>query len=93
VATKAKTIKLSDLTKAIDSAVQARAGKRLAGGIICGRVCPPALAKQIDVNTLARDVTKQVSASLTGVRLTPKVIWDGEIIFGFVMKAPIDTNI
>ena len=85
--TKAKTIKITDLTKAVDSAVQARAGKKLAGGIICGRVCPPALADQAD--TLARAVTKEVAAS-TGLSLTPKVIRGGDIIFGFVMKPPVE---
>lgn len=85
--TKAKTVKLTDLTKAIDSAVQARAGKRLAGGIICGRVCPPALANEADA--LARQVTKEV-AGATGLTLTPKVIRDRDIIFGFVMKPPVE---
>lgn len=85
--TKAKTIKLTDLTKAIDSAVQARAGKRLAGGIICGRICPPALANQAD--QLARAVTKEVAGS-TGLRLTPKVIRDRDIIFGFILRPPVE---
>jgi hypothetical protein len=87
-ASKAKTIKLTDLTKAIDGAVQARAGKRLAGGIICGRVCPPALANEAD--SLARSVTKEVSGA-TGLKLTPKVIRDREIIFGFIIRPPVDT--
>jgi hypothetical protein len=85
--TKAKTIKLTDLTKAIDSAVQARAGKRLAGGIICGRICPPELADKAD--TLARAVTKEVAGS-TGLRLTPKVIRDRDIIFGFILRPPAE---
>jgi len=85
--TKAKTIKLTDLTTAIDSAVQARAGKKLAGGIICGRVCPPALADQAD--KLARAVTKEVAGS-TGLSLTPKVIRDRDIIFGFVLRPPAE---
>ena len=85
--TKAKTIKLTDLTKAIDSAVQARAGRRLAGGIICGRVCPPALANEAD--KLARAVTKEV-AGATGLRLTPKVIRDRDIIFGFILRPPAE---
>ncbi|HKY29715.1 MAG TPA: hypothetical protein VJM12_17375 [Pyrinomonadaceae bacterium] len=87
--TKARTIKLTDLTKAIDSAVQQRAGKKLAGGIICGRICPPELASEAD--RLARSVTKDVSAALPGARLTPKVIRDGDIIFGFVLKPPVET--
>lgn len=86
--TKAKTIKLTDLTKAIDSAVQSRAGKRVAGGIICGKVCPPALANEAD--SLARTVTKEVSGS-TGLRLSPKVIRDKDIIFGFIIRPPVDT--
>ena len=87
--TKARTIKLTDLTKAIDSAVQQRAGKRLAGGIICGRICPPELADQAD--KLARSVTQDVAAAIPGAKLTPKVIRDGDIIFGFVMKPPVET--
>lgn len=86
--TKAKTIKLTDLTKAIDSAVQSRAGKRVAGGIICGKVCPPALANEAD--SLARTVTKEVSGS-TGLRLSPKVIRDKDIIFGFIIRPLVDT--
>ena len=85
--TKAKTIKLTDLTKAIDSAVQAQAGKRLAGGIICGRICPPAFADKAD--QLARAVTKEVAGS-TGLKLTPKVIRDRDIIFGFILKPPVE---
>ena len=87
MATRAKTIKLTDLAKAIDTAVEASAGRKIPGGIIVGRVCPPELAKKIDVNVVARDITKQVSTSVTGVKLTPKVIIEGGIItMGFIIR-------
>ena len=88
--TKAKTIQLKDLSTAIDSAVKASAARKLPGGTICGRIAPKSLADKVDVKALARDVTKQVAASVTGVKLTPKVIFDDDIIMGFIIRNPIE---
>jgi hypothetical protein len=85
--TKARTIKLTDLTTAIDKAVAASAGKKFPGPIIMGRVITKAQAANIDVNAVARDVTRQVAQTVSGVKLTPKVILDGGVItMGFIMK-------
>ena len=89
---KAKTIKLTDLAKVIETAVQNSAGRKIPGGIIVGRIVPPDLANKINVNAVARDITKQVSASVTGAKLTPKVVIDGGIItMGFIIR-PIELN-
>jgi len=91
VATKVKTIKLTDLSRAIDKAVQARAGAaRLPGGIIMGRALTKAQAANVDVNALAKSVTKDLSPSLTGFKLTPKVIIGDDLITcGFIAREAI----
>jgi hypothetical protein len=89
---KAKTIKLNDLAKVVETAVQASAGKKFPGGLIMGRIVSKEQAAKIDVNAVARDITRQVSASVSGVRLTPKVVIDGGFItMGFIMK-PVELN-
>ena len=90
--TKTRTIKLSDLAATIDQAVEASAGRRLAGGIIIGRQIPANLINKINANTVARDVTKEVQAAFPDAKLTPKVIKDGGLTtIGFIMK-PIELN-
>ena len=89
--TKTRTIKLSDLAATIDQAVEASAGRRLAGGIIIGRQIPANLINKINANTVARDVTK-MQAAFPDAKLTPKVIKDGGLTtIGFIMK-PIELN-
>lgn len=88
MATKAKIIKLNDLSKAIDSAVTATAGRtKILGGLIVGRQLSTAAAAKIDTKALASDITKQMGPSLPGFKLTPKVIVDdGIITVGFLAK-------
>lgn len=89
---KAKTIKLTDLAKVVETAVQASAGRKIPGGLIMGRIVPRDVAQKIDVNAVARDITKQVSTSVTGVKLTPKVVIDGGFItMGFIIR-PVELN-
>ena len=85
--TRAKTIKIADLAAAIDSAVEANAGRRLPGGTLIGRQIQAALAEKIDANAVARSITKQVQASIPDAKLTPKVVTAGGIpTIGFIMK-------
>jgi hypothetical protein len=87
MATKAKTIKLADLSAVIDQAVEASAGRRLPGGTIIGKQIQAALGAKIDTKALAREVTKQAQALIPDAKLTPKVTIDGGIITcGFIMK-------
>ena len=87
MATRAKTIKLADLSDVIDKAVEASAGRKLPGGTIIGRQIQAALAEKVDTNGLARSITKQVQASIPDAKLTPKVITAGGITtIGFIMK-------
>ena len=87
MATTAKTIKLTDLAKAIEKAVAESAGRKIPGGIIVGRMVRKDLASKIDVNAVARDVTRQVSRAVPGIKLTPKVIIDGGITtMGFIFR-------
>ena len=87
MATKAKTIKLADLSDTIDKAVEASAGRTLPGGTIMGKRIAVALADKIDTKALAREVTKQAQALIPDAKLTPKVlIDDGIITCGFIMK-------
>lgn len=75
MATRATTIKLADLAKAVEAAVSTNTGRKLPGGIIMGKVVRP--DTKIDVNAAARSITKEVAKSVPGVKLTPKVITDG----------------
>lgn len=88
MATKAKVIKINDLSTAIERAVAANSGKaRIPGGLIMGKTCTKAQAANLDVNALAKSVTKEMSASLPGFRLTPKVIIGEDLITcGFLAK-------
>jgi hypothetical protein len=89
MATKAKTIKLNDLSDAIDKAVQASAGKaKIPGGIIMGRYLTAAAAAKVDTKALANDVTKQLGPSLTGFKLTPTVATGpgGIVTVGFIAR-------
>lgn len=88
---KAKTIKLNDLASAIESAVQASAGKKIPGGIIMGKVAPKEQFARIDANAVAREITKQVQ-TVTDVKLTPKVVTDGGFTtMGFIFRPPVET--
>ena len=85
--TRAKTIKIADLAAAIDSEVEANAGRRLPGGTLIGRQIQAALAEKLDANALARSITKQVQGSVPDAKLTPKVVTAGGITtIGFIMK-------
>ncbi len=87
MATKARTIKIADLSNVIDQAVQASAGRTLPGGTLIGRQIAASLAAKINPNDLARDITKQVKAAVPDATLTPKVIKDGGIIIcGFIIR-------
>jgi len=88
VAAKAKVIKINDLAKVIDSAVAASAGNtKIPGGIIMGRSIAVKSVGAVDANALARNITKQVQASVSGYKLTPKVIIDGGFItIGFIAR-------
>ena len=86
MATRASSIKLVDLSKAIDRAV-ATSGKKLPKDWIMGRMIREALAKQIDANAVARSITKDMAPSMPGFKLTPKVITAGGITtMGFIAR-------
>ena len=84
--TKARTVKIADLASVIDQAVQASAGRNIAGGTIIGRQLTASLAAKIDPNDMAREITKQVKASIPDARLTPTVIKGDKIIMGFIIR-------
>jgi len=86
VATRASSIKLKDLSIAIDRAV-ATSGKKIPGDWIMGRMIRESLAKQINTAAVARSITKDMSASMPGFKLTPKVIIAGGICtMGFIAR-------
>jgi hypothetical protein len=90
--TKAKTIRLDDLAGAIESAVQASAGKKFPGGIIMGKVARREQLGNLDANAIARQITKQVQ-TVTDAKLTPKVVLDGGIItMGFIFRPAVEIN-
>lgn len=93
MATRASSIKLKDLSSAIDRAVASTGGlKKFPGDLIMGRMIREALAKQIDTNAVARSITRDMSSSMPGFKLTPKVIISGGIItMGFIARE-IDIN-
>jgi hypothetical protein len=83
--TKASTIKVADLAKAVEKAVTANTGSKIPGGIIMGIIVRP--GSKFDVNVAARNVTKEVARAVPGVKLTPKVIIDGGITtMGFIFR-------
>lgn len=83
MATKASTIKIGDLAKAIDKAIAAAEFRKIPGGIIMGRLVPP--GKDFDANAAARRITKDVQARFPSLKLTPKV-YDGTM--GFIIRNP-----
>ena len=83
MATKASTIKISDLAKAVDQAIEAAEFRKVPGGIICGRMVPP--TKGFDANAAARRITRDVQAKFPTLKLTPKV-FDGTM--GFIIRNP-----
>lgn len=88
--TKVRTIKIDELAKAVDAAVSAAGKARLPGGLIMGRTCTPAQAAKLDVDGLAKSITKDLSAALPGYKLTPKVIIGKDLItMGFIARPPI----
>lgn len=82
MATKASTIKIGDLAKAIDKAITAAEFKRVPGGIIMGRLVPPGT---FDANAGARRITREVQAQFPSLKLTAKV-YDGTM--GFIIRNP-----
>jgi hypothetical protein len=86
VATRASSIKLKDLSTAIDRAVES-SGKKIPGDWIMGRMIRETLANQINTAAVARSITKDMSASMPGFKLTPKVIIAGGICtMGFIAR-------
>lgn len=86
MATRASSIKLKDLSIAIDRAV-ATSGKKIPGDWIMGRMIRESLANQINTAAVARSITKDMSASMPGFKLTPKVIIAGGICtMGFIAR-------
>ena len=87
MATRASSIKLKDLSLAIDRAV-ASSGKKIPGDWIMGRMIREALAKQINTAAVARSITKDMSASMPGFKLTPKVLTvaGGITTVGFIAR-------
>ena len=83
MATKASTIKVADLAKAIDKSIAAADFKKVPGGIICGRIVPN--TKGFDANAAARQITKDVQAQFPALKLTAKV-FDGTM--GFIIRNP-----
>ena len=83
MATKASTIKIGDLAKAIDRAIETAEFRKVPGGIIMGRLVPP--SKDFDANAAARRITKEVQARFPALKLTPKV-YDGTM--GFIIRNP-----
>jgi hypothetical protein len=92
MATRASSIKLRDLSTAIDRAAKL-SGKKIPNDWIMGRMIRESLAKQIDANAVARSITKDMAASMPGFRLTPKVIIAGGICtMGFIARE-VDLNL
>ena len=92
MATRASSIKLKDLSTAIDRAVSL-SGKKLPGDLIMGRMIRESLANQIDANAAAKSITKAMGPSMPGFKLTPKVITTGGITtMGFIARE-IDLNL
>lgn len=86
MATRASSIKLKDLSIAIDRAV-ATSGKKIPRDWIMGRMIRESLANQINTAAVARSITKDMSASMPGFKLTPKVIIAGGICtMGFIAR-------
>ena len=86
MATKATTIKVADLAKAVEKAVSINTGRKLpGGGIIMGIIVRPDV--KFDVNAAARSITKEVARAVPGAKLTPKVITDcGFTTMGFIFR-------
>ena len=87
MATRASTIKVADLAKAVEKAIST-SGAEIPGPIIMGKTVRPPI--NFDVNAAARSITKEVQKSVTGAKLTPKVIIDGGFTtMGFIFR-PIE---
>ena len=85
MATKATTIKVADLAKAIEAAVKEQTGTKIPGGILMGIILRE--QAKFDANAVAKSITKQVGRSVPGVTLTPKVVIEGGITtMGFIFK-------
>ena len=83
--TKATTVKVADLAKAVERAVQANTGKKFPGPIIMGIIVKPGTFG--DVNATARSITKEAQKAVPGVKLSPKVVIDGGFTtMGFIFR-------
>lgn len=71
MATKAATIKLADLTKAIEKATAGLTAKKIPGGIIMGRMVPPK-ATDAEIKAMSAEITKAV-ATMSGLKIKPGV--------------------
>lgn len=78
---KAATIKLTDLTKAIDKATVGLTAKKIPGGIIMGRMVPPK-ATEAEIKAMSAEITKAV-ATISGLKIKPGVFGG---TMGFIMR-------
>ena len=83
MATRVRTIKVTDLAKAVDKAISGTELRKIPGGFIMGRLIPP--TKGFDAEAAARQITREVQKSFPELKLTPKV---GGGTMGFICKIP-----
>ena len=81
VTKKVATIKLADLTKAIDKATAGLTAKKIPGGIIMGRMVPPK-ATDAEIKAMSAEITKAV-ATMSGLKIKPGVFGG---TMGFIMR-------
>ena len=81
VTKKAATIKLADLTKAIDKATAGLTAKKIPGGIIMGRMVPPK-ATDAEIKAMSAEITKAV-ATMSGLKIKSGVFGG---TMGFIMR-------
>jgi len=93
VATRASSIKLNDLSKAIDRAA-ATSKTKIPKDWIMGRMIRESLGRQLDTNALARSITKEMAPSLPNLKLKPIVFTSGGYItMGFIAREIPGTDI
>lgn len=86
MATRATTIKLADLSKAIDRA-SLTSGQTIPREWIMGRRIKESLAKQVDTKAMSRSIAKEMGPSLPNLKLTPIVFESGGwITMGFIAR-------
>jgi len=84
-ATRAKVISVTDLTRALDGAIQRAVGARVRDPTIIGRMIREAEAA--NAQALAKQVAKDVSAQVKGLAGRPVTIsGPGGILIGIILK-------